>query len=603
MAKDKQKTEEELIKSIQDLTEEEKEQRLVQDALRRNRRHRFRSQLLQTGSEYEEADVTNKQNLGRVMSERMFRGDTSGQAIKNAIKEKIAAKGKSISKMWDPINLLSKVPGIGSGLATAYGMKTGRSASDISYFTGAGRFLRSDKEFNGSAPAEKLSKIPASENTGSLSTTVTSVKTPAGALKKIYTLLNKWYKEDKKWRDDLKSTKEIADNFKEEQDAERHRELIKSLTGKQSKGTGYFANKKPDDKEGSMIPDWAKDAAKIGGGAAAGSWLSKNWKKFTKSPMLKKGAKFVAKNKSLFGKLGAGELLGDLLAPEVMIPITIGLAIAESNIRKQEKLKGLVAKGNRDEVKAELRKKYVSAFGPRGKNGAQLSEDDEKKLETETDKTMEKFKPATGNRGEKNNNPGNLKFGDFAKAHGATGQDDKGFAIFPDRDAGEKAQRARLFEKGTGKIDYSGMTLDKAIETYAPPSENDTATYQKNVSKSLGSHYDPNKKLSEYSKEDQDTILKAFQKQEGTYSSVELSQAKPVSQPNQLAVRANQAVNENQNLTGNASKQVIPPIAISNVTNNVAKGGGATQIATGPTSIRNDDPTLLRSQYWNVRPV
>lgn len=60
-----------------------------------------------------------------------------------------------------------------------------------------------------------------------------------------------------------------------------------------------------------------------------------------------------------------------------------------------------------------------------------------------------------GTRGDRNRNPGNIKYGDFARKHGATGADDKGFAIFPTLEAGKNAADILLQEK------YSGLTLSQ----------------------------------------------------------------------------------------------------------------------------------------------
>jgi hypothetical protein len=55
-------------------------------------------------------------------------------------------------------------------------------------------------------------------------------------------------------------------------------------------------------------------------------------------------------------------------------------------------------------------------------------------------------------RGDRNNNPGNIEYGPWAKAHGATGSDGR-FAIFPDWDTGAQAMSVLLHDK------YSGLTL------------------------------------------------------------------------------------------------------------------------------------------------
>lgn len=55
----------------------------------------------------------------------------------------------------------------------------------------------------------------------------------------------------------------------------------------------------------------------------------------------------------------------------------------------------------------------------------------------------------------RNNNPGNLKFNEYTKGLGATGQDESGFAIFPSMEAGANAQRTLLenkYKKGLDTI-------------------------------------------------------------------------------------------------------------------------------------------------------
>lgn len=57
---------------------------------------------------------------------------------------------------------------------------------------------------------------------------------------------------------------------------------------------------------------------------------------------------------------------------------------------------------------------------------------------------------ASQTRGIRNNNPGNIKYGPFARRHGATGQDADGFAIFPDSASGLRAIPALLKSYGRG---------------------------------------------------------------------------------------------------------------------------------------------------------
>lgn len=85
-------------------------------------------------------------------------------------------------------------------------------------------------------------------------------------------------------------------------------------------------------------------------------------------------------------------------------------------------------------------------------------------------------------RGMRNNNPGNIRYGAFARSRGAIGQDAQGFAIFPSIEDGEAATKSLLgsyFSRGHD-------TIRKVISRYAPSSENNTGAYINAVSKRLG---------------------------------------------------------------------------------------------------------------------
>ena len=84
-------------------------------------------------------------------------------------------------------------------------------------------------------------------------------------------------------------------------------------------------------------------------------------------------------------------------------------------------------------------------------------------------------------RGLRNNNPGNIEYGPFAKRHGATGSDGR-FAIFPTMEAGQAAQQALL----NGYLSSGSNTIRKAISKWAPSSENNTEAYVNAVSKQMG---------------------------------------------------------------------------------------------------------------------
>lgn len=79
-------------------------------------------------------------------------------------------------------------------------------------------------------------------------------------------------------------------------------------------------------------------------------------------------------------------------------------------------------------------------------------------------------------RSYRNNNPGNIRAGSFANRHGATGSDAEGFAIWPTSAEGFAALVA-LLRTAT----YRALTIEAAINRYAPASENDSAAYVASV--------------------------------------------------------------------------------------------------------------------------
>jgi hypothetical protein len=133
----------------------------------------------------------------------------------------------------------------------------------------------------------------------------------------------------------------------------------------------------------------------------------------------------------------------------------------------------------------------------------------------------------TGVRNWRNNNPGNIEFGNFARANGAIGTDGR-FAIFPTYAAGRAAKSTLLFETSR----YQGKTIAEAISIYAPPSENNTTSYITTVANAL--RLPPSTQMSSLTPAQRITLLDAMQKVEGfkvgTISEVDLESI-PVSPP------------------------------------------------------------------------
>lgn len=124
-----------------------------------------------------------------------------------------------------------------------------------------------------------------------------------------------------------------------------------------------------------------------------------------------------------------------------------------------------------------------------------------------------------GSRSWRNNNPGNIEYGPFAKRMGATSTDGR-FAIFPDYETGRKAQEELLFNSEG----YRNLTLAQAIKRWAPASENNVPAYIA----AMGVN-DPDKLMSQYTAEERKKLLDAMQKHEGW------REGKPTAGPGLLA--------------------------------------------------------------------
>jgi len=85
-----------------------------------------------------------------------------------------------------------------------------------------------------------------------------------------------------------------------------------------------------------------------------------------------------------------------------------------------------------------------------------------------------------GSRSYRNNNPGNIEFGDFAKQFGSTSGDPR-FAKFPSYESGWNALLALI-----RKYSSSGNTLESMMHKYAPANENNTKAYIENLASKLG---------------------------------------------------------------------------------------------------------------------
>lgn len=119
----------------------------------------------------------------------------------------------------------------------------------------------------------------------------------------------------------------------------------------------------------------------------------------------------------------------------------------------------------------------------------------------------QEYKHIGGTRAWRNNNPGNIRMSEFSRKMGAIGAAG-GFAVFPDEQTGIAAVKQLLTTKN-----YANKTIAGAISRYAPPSENNTAAYQRSIEKLTGLNI--NRKMSELSDQELDKVANAIRHIEG----------------------------------------------------------------------------------------
>lgn len=85
-------------------------------------------------------------------------------------------------------------------------------------------------------------------------------------------------------------------------------------------------------------------------------------------------------------------------------------------------------------------------------------------------------------RGIRNNNPGNIRWDGVTQWRGMVAADPAGFVIFDKPENGIRAM-SRILDSYAGR---GVITLEQIINTWAPPSENNTAAYVSHLAAVLG---------------------------------------------------------------------------------------------------------------------
>jgi hypothetical protein len=118
-----------------------------------------------------------------------------------------------------------------------------------------------------------------------------------------------------------------------------------------------------------------------------------------------------------------------------------------------------------------------------------------------------KTQKRVGVRNWRNNNPGNIMYGSFAKSAGAIGTDGR-YAIFPTLELGAQAKKKLVFGPK-----YISLSIRDAISKYAPPSENNTDAYIKSIVKATGAN--DQTRLQDLDDQQKDKLLQAISRMEG----------------------------------------------------------------------------------------
>jgi hypothetical protein len=155
------------------------------------------------------------------------------------------------------------------------------------------------------------------------------------------------------------------------------------------------------------------------------------------------------------------------------------------------------ALGNKQPVGAKVQEKPIATVLAAGPGFTTVAT-------TDNDKQQRK-----GVRNWRNNNPGNLEFGDFAKRMGAVGTDGR-FAVFSDMQSGMKAKEELLFGS---RSKYVNLSIADAISRYAPPVENNTDAYIKAVTAATTATQDTT--LNSLNATQRSAFLEAISRQEG----------------------------------------------------------------------------------------
>lgn len=178
----------------------------------------------------------------------------------------------------------------------------------------------------------------------------------------------------------------------------------------------------------------------------------------------------------------------------------------------------------------------------------------------------------TGNRGWRNNNPGNLVASSWTQSQpGYIGTDGR-FGIFDSVEAGRKAQAALL-----GTKNYQTLTLSQAVSRYAPEFENNTTAYTQAIADALG--VPTNTPMRDLTPAQREAMISAMHEVEGSNtfgtSSTSLTQKGIDARDNYTGIGTGSDTPSERNASSRPSPGGVPGA------NRVASGVGGRDTPTG----------------------
>ena len=412
---------------------------------------------------YQSAKDIRGKSFSSLLIDNIIRGGGVGESLSKTVSEKTQARVKGIKQAFDPLQI-AKTLTLGSNFAPALlGRATGRSKNDIKFFTGRTRKKRS-------AFASAL------DNSAS---GIGQINPAVEALGSIYDLLVE--------KDELRK-QEILDREKESKREEDYaefvnQELIKALTVRRKKEKKVYRDEKgrfakeptaevPTPPTPKLTPPTPKPTPPT-----------------PPTPKPTPPTPQATTPKPTASTTPTVKPTPTKTTPIIPSGVSKGIAVGAAAVAGALTISKIVEVG-------------------KGYNVVQLSSGEIIKRE--------------GAWNWRNNNPGNIEYGDYALSKGAIPyqhgmnkpqKPEERFAVFPNYETGRQAKSDLIFE---GK-NYKDLSLDSAIARYAPPKENDTLAYQLAVKKSLGL---PQEKIQtmtmkDFNQDQRRLILSAMEKQEG----------------------------------------------------------------------------------------